>query len=252
MPFLSGVLAVKDSGGIPLGGSRSVALKIGDGLQCTVTENGEISDLTLAVAEAPIASSYVCKAVQYRNIPKGMTQYPVLTDAWVPYVDNADDIVDWTAGEIVLLIGQTDYPETNGPYVVGGTAPTYTLTRPAWWRYPAIASVGVLFHILQGTQFQGTTWRSMATASQYSIDTDDPRLMPQSYQIRPFTVSGPTDITPAWYGTISAVDVEYLSGDAVLVQTSRPSYDTLRFTAATGNPHIQATVRNWSYRGSPS
>jgi hypothetical protein len=243
MPFLSGVLAVKDSSGNTLGTSRSVALKLGDGLRCTVRENGEISDLELSVEQsAPPGAVYAVKAVCLANIPN--------LSAWNPASLDADGVSSFVDGELVLLTAQTT-KASNGPYLVGTSGLARTLTRPTWYSVGASVSTALSYAVTAGAIFRGTLWRAFRLYTSLTVGTDDPHLMPEAYPIGTFTVSGHADISPVWMGAVSAVQIEYTTGGSGadgIVKTSMPNPQTLRFTAPNDSyPQVNAVVKNFSY-----
>lgn len=112
------------------------------------------------------------------------------------------DGVTYIAGDRVLLAAQTTVTQ-NGIYQVGtvaaGTAP---LTRVADMPTGAVIVNGTLVEISEGTQWNGTQWKSYATTTGGAvIGTNDPTFYPRRYSFITTAMSGTPGIkaiTTAW------------------------------------------------------
>jgi len=92
------------------------------------------------------------------------------------------DGITYIQNDILLLVGQTTKSQ-NGLYTVGvvaaGAAP---LTRLADLPTGAIIRNGMIVEISEGTEFNGTVWKSFATTTGGAVvDTNDPVFYPRKY-----------------------------------------------------------------------
>jgi hypothetical protein len=129
----------------------------------------------------------------------------------------------YTAGQTVLLVGQSTASQ-NGPYIVGtvttGTAP---LTRPAWWATGMVVNGGSTFVASEGTSALGTLWM-LTTAAPITVDTtsvtiacviSQPTVEPSVYKARAVVASNIASLAAF---TVAGNDgVTLIQGDIVLL-----------------------------------
>lgn len=119
-----------------------------------------------------------------------------------------NDNVATVAGDIVLILEQSD-PEENGPYVVGTVVGGFAeLTRPVWWASGStIFSGTTIVNGGQGSIYKNTTWQVMRNADSIVVDTTDPEMFPQSFTNRAALVGGNFSIATAVRSTSTGVAI---------------------------------------------
>lgn len=101
----------------------------------------------------------------------------------------SNDGLTYSAGQLVLLVGQSTAAQ-NGPYVVGtvaaGVAP---LTRPAWWATGAVKPAGSEFKVNEGTAWAHTEWFA-TLAGAITVGTSSPAFYPRRQVVTTSAMSG--------------------------------------------------------------
>lgn len=163
-----------------------------------------------------------------------------------------NDGLTYAAGQLVLLVNQTD-AEEDGPYIVGavatGAAP---LTRPSWWATESVQAPGVEFKINEGTDWKGTVWYA-TRAGAITVGTSEPDFYPRRHS---FTTSamtaGAVTTSTVWMrpgatlnhsrtttggtvGHVSATTITAGDGDGVVTLTSSSATETSTHTVTVHN-----------------
>jgi hypothetical protein len=117
-----------------------------------------------------------------------------------------NDGLTYAAGQLVLLVNQTD-AEEDGPYIVGavatGAAP---LTRPSWWATESVQAPGVEFKINEGTAWKGTVWYA-ALAGAVTVGTSEPDFYPRRHSVTTSAMVGGTiSVSTMWLRTGGTVN----------------------------------------------
>lgn len=164
----------------------------------------------------------------------------------------SNDGLTYAAGQVVLLVNQTDATE-DGPYVVGtvaaGVAP---LTRPSWWADGSVQAPGAEFRANEGTSWKGTVWYA-TLAGAVTVGTSEPDFYPRRHSATTSAmVAGVATLNTLWYrsgatvnhsrtttgGTVGHVSITTATagdGDGVVTLTSSSNTETSTHTITVHN-----------------
>ena len=158
------------------------------------------------------------------------------------------DGITYVAGDVVLLVGQTDVTQ-NGPWIVGTVATTAPLTRPTWWATGAAIQQGAIIELGgEGTLRGGTSYKAFCGKSKI-VGTDSPLLYPDAVK-GTANISGGTAAVATVSISTQAIgvcsDATTASKTAVMALTAGADQTgSIAFSGGNGTDAISYVVTNW-------
>lgn len=133
-----------------------------------------------------------------------------------------NDGLTYVAGELVLLVGQTDATE-DGPYIVGAVASgAAALTRPSWWSDGSVQAPGAEFRINEGTAWKGAVWYA-TLAGPITVGTSEPEFYPRRHAVT----------TPAMTAGVGTVNTLFMRSGAIVQHSRATTGGTVGHTSIT-------------------
>ena len=212
------------------------------GIPIAIRADGQIA-VELGVADPYVATDYT----QTRYYARGSCIANMSLSAFT--VGTNTDGITYVAGDVVLLVGQTNTAD-NGPYVVGAVATTAPLTRPTWWASGNYVQPGAVIELGgEGTLRGGMSYKSFVATSTVVIGTTTPLLYPQFVRGTAAISSGTASvatvsITAQAKGVCS--DSTTANKTATMALTAGADQTgSIAFAGGNGTDNIDYLVCNW-------